>query len=96
MPLSNELRETVIAIILQALDASHPQAMTADMLMTPLRLSGVAPDITKREVSGLLYDLASRTPQPWVSIVPSGAASEIVRYRRTDAARVWLVQAGLI
>ncbi|MGV3664283.1 MAG: hypothetical protein ACO1TE_29190 [Prosthecobacter sp.] len=96
MPLTSELRETIIAVILQALEASHPQAMTADMLMTPLRLSGVAPDVTKRDVNGLLYDLSVRTPDPWVAIEASKAAAEISRYRRTDAARVWLVQSGLV
>ena len=98
MPIAAELPETIITAILQALNACHPRALSAKMLLIPLNHSGLA-ELSEQEIEGLLLDLSERRngqgyAAPWVEPVESGAAAEVVRYRRTEAARVWLVKSA--
>lgn len=88
--IASELRETVTVALLQQLDAAHPNPMSAAQLLIPLKLSGL-PGITAPDVESLIADLADKQ---WVQSIESKAAGELKRYRRTDAARVWLRESG--
>lgn len=85
-----ELRETLIIAILQQLDAVHPSGLSARTLLIPIRQSGLG-DIAERDLVSLLADLKSKG---WVDAVASTSASELVRYQRTEAGRVFLRQSG--
>jgi hypothetical protein len=88
--ISGPLRETVITSALQALDAAHPRSLSAQDLFIPLRHSGLA-DLELKDLQSLLVDLKG---QSLVTEQASPVAAEILRYQRTDMARVWLRQNG--
>ncbi len=88
--ISHEQREHVTIAILQALDAVHPKGLTAQSLLTPLRLSGL-PYIEKPEVESLLSDLEEKG---WIKPFASQAAPEVTRHTRTDEGRAFLRKNG--
>jgi hypothetical protein len=85
--LSGELREAAIKIILETLDESHPMAMTEAHLATPLGFAIARANV--ETVHALMPDLEERG---LVKPISSEAAGEVTRWKRTDAARVWLVK----
>lgn len=89
--ISNEQREQVTTAILQSLDAVHPQGMTAQSLLVPLKLSGLTL-LERVDVESLLSDLEE---QGLVIRKESPLAREVKRVVRTDKARVMLREAGL-
>lgn len=89
--IANQERETLIAVLLQQLDAAHPRTLKAADLHFPLRFSGLS-GVTLPEVESVMADLVSLN---WVEPESSAAAAEITRYKRTEAARVWLRKQGL-
>lgn len=91
MKLSHELRETVIAAVLQQLDAAHPRALSARDLMVPLRLSGLGGSVDQEALDGLLIDLQEKA---LVTPATSALAGEVTRWKRTETARAWLAANG--
>lgn len=88
--ISHEQREAITIAILQALDAVHPRGMTAQSLLTPVKLSGFTL-IEKADMESLMSDIEERQ---WVKATPSPSAAEVKRFVRTDAARVYLRDSG--
>lgn len=88
--ISNEQRETVIVAVLQALDAVHPRGLTAQSLMTPLKLSGLTL-LERADVESLLADLEEKG---WIKTFASEAAPEVRRVTRTEEGRAYLRRNG--
>lgn len=87
--LSGELREAAIKILLETLNESHPMAMTEAHLAMPLGFAIAGANV--ETVHGLMPDLEERG---FVKPISSEAAGEVVRWKRTDAGRVWLARQG--
>jgi hypothetical protein len=85
--LSGELREAAIKIVIETLDAAHPRAMTEAHLAMPLGFAIAG--ATSETVARLMPDLEERG---LVKAESSEVAGEVVRWKRTDAGRVWLVK----
>lgn len=85
--LSGEIREAAIKVILETLDATHPLAMTEAHLAMPLGFAIAGSN--KETVQALMPDLEERG---WVKREASEAAGEVVRWKRTEAGRVWLAK----
>jgi hypothetical protein len=85
--LSGELREAAIKIILETLDAAHPMALTERHLAVPLSI-GIA-GANEETVHRLMPDLEE---SGYVKSNASEAAGEVTRWKRTEAARVWLIK----
>lgn len=90
MTLSAELRETLIIATLQQLDTVHPTALSAKMLLIPLKQSGLA-DLDVKELRSLLSDLEDKG---WITTKDSEAAPELQRFKRTEDGRAYLRRNG--
>lgn len=84
------MRSALILATLQQLHAVHPHAMRAQDLLTGIKLMGF-PKETLDSMNSLLADMKE---QGLVHAAPDALDGAVIRYNRTDAGRIQLVNHG--